>query len=132
MSSDYGVMGAVYRALSQEMGDRVKVFHYVPSNVMPPYVVLDLNVIGRGNGLPSPHFQTRGDLTLRVWSAYEGTAELSEILEQLSLFFDGKKLALKSGNVWFEVKKIEWLGQQSSAKNPWREGRIELTFGVRL
>lgn len=131
MSSDYGVMGAVYRALSQEMDPEVKVFHYVPPEVVPPYIVLELQAMGRGNGLPFPHFQTRGEITLRVWSSYEGMAELSGILERLSHFFEGKKVELPQGNSWFEVKKIQWTGQQSSSKNRWREGRLELTFGVR-
>jgi hypothetical protein len=131
MRSDYGVIGGAYRALVAEMGEKVKVFHYVPQGVMPPYVVLELGCLGRGNGLPSPHFQTRGELTVRVWSAYEGTTELDSLLGKVAFFFEKNQIKLELGKVWFEVKEMRWMAQQAHAKNPWREGRLELAFVLR-
>ena len=130
MKSDYGVMGAVYQALSGREGT-LKIFHYVPQGVMPPYAVLELMALERGNSLPPPHFQTRGEMTVRVWSAYEGLAEVAEIVGALSIFFDGKKLDLPEGPAWFDVTERRFSAQQSSAKNPWREGSVTLRFVVR-
>lgn len=128
MNSDYGVMAAAYGALTQEMKDRLPVFHYVPVGVKPPYAVLELTEIKAGNGLPSPHFQTRGTIKIRVWSAYEGSAELADWLGRLRVFFTAKKLDLDPGIAWFEVREARWVQQQASAKNPWREGCMELAF----
>ena len=128
MTSDYGVMAGAYGILATEMGDRLPVFHYVPVGVRPPYAVLELGEIGVGNGLPSPHFQTRGTLKIRVWSAYEGTSELGDFLAQLSSFFSGRRVNLALGVAWFEVREAQWVHQQATAKNPWREGRLELEF----
>ncbi|MDC0349158.1 hypothetical protein OAN21_01980 [Alphaproteobacteria bacterium] len=128
MRSDFGLIGAVYQALSEER--EMPVFHYVPHGAVPPYIVLDLKEIGQGNGLPAPHFRTRGVLAVRVWSAYEGAGPLSESLEKLVSFFERKRVALEEGSAHFSVQKSTLDGQQSSAKKPWRTGEILLHFFI--
>jgi hypothetical protein len=128
MKSDFGLIGAVYQALSEER--ELPVFHYVPQGVVPPYAVLELKEIGQGNGLPAPHFRTRGMLAVRVWSAYEGAAPLSENLAKLATFFEGQRVALEEGSAHFSVHKTALDGQQASAKKPWRTGEILLHFFI--
>lgn len=130
MSVDHGVIKAVYQTLCRNMADRLKIFHYVPQGVMPPYAVMELVSLSQGNGLPSPHFQARGEMTLRAWSSYEGTLELVPVLDNLAEVFNGKKIFLDPGQAWFEVKGVHLLGQQGTTKNPWREGRVNLEFVI--
>ena len=128
MTSDHGLIKAVFQALSAERGPVAKVFYTVPPAEKPPYVVVELSALTVGNGLPSPHFQARGTLILRVWSACEGMGELSILLGKVSQFFKDKRLPLLPGEVWFEVVSVHNAVPSKEHKHPWREGKVELQF----
>jgi len=126
MKSDFGLIGAVYQALSEE--GELPVFHYIPQGTVPPYAALDLKEIGQGNGIPAPHFRTRGTLAVRVWSAYEGAAPLSESLAKLASFFEGKRVTLEEGSAHFSVYKRCLMGSKLVLKNHGERGRFSFIF----
>lgn len=128
MTSDHGVLKAIFHALSQEIGQIMSVFYTVPSGEKPPYGVIELGRLSLGNGLPSPQFQMKGEGTLSVWSAYEGITELSSLIGELVHFFKGRRLPLESGEVWLDVISVDYAAQTKGDKHPWREGRIEFQF----
>ena len=128
MKGDHGVVGAMHGAWGEVMGTRLPLYHYVPYGVLPPYGVLTLTHMGVGNGLPSPHFKTRGTFTIKIWSAYEGMAEISDLVGQASAFWEGRKIELGTGFLWCEVKGTTFEGQQAGAKKLWREGCVEGVF----
>lgn len=131
MTHDHGLMAALYPALSAHLGNTLPLFQHVPAGVVPPYVVMEVESVEAGNGLPSPHFCTRGRLMLRVWSAYEGRLEISKHLKMLEAFFQGKEVALNPGNVWFEAVKIAYGAPSGKTQQGWHQGHVTVAFVLR-
>jgi hypothetical protein len=123
---DYGLIPGIMRYLRPCLEEKVGLYHYVPEKVELPYVSLELGEVGEGNGLPPPHFQTKVEFQIHVWSAYAGLLELHQIMKKMAEILDNHVCELEAHQALLKLVRVRIEGQQESQRQKVRKGILDL------
>lgn len=126
MINPVDILTALHRAWDKVEG--VPLFLFVPRDTVPPYGVMQMGTVHAGNGLPAPLFYTEGQVQLDVWSAYEGTHRLRELLNALQQRAPKTYIPCSAGYLWIKALQPEIKTQLPDGRHQWRQGTLNISF----
>ncbi len=120
---DHGFVSAFLAHLPRG-GNFPEIYHFLPPHVRPPYGLLELKSVGRGNGLPPPHLRARIEAEIYLWSTYSGLQELTQMGSTLLAYLDHQSLTLPHAKATLVFHSLEITGQSDSKNQQARCGKI--------